>query len=836
MRHSPRAIGILVAGLALVGGAARAEETLDFEALAAGSVAAEVFSRSGLGPVGVRGVNSRLGDRNAALIFDSSRPTGGDLDLGTPNERCPSGGPGRGASGGLGSQHANCRALSHVLIVAESLTDSDGDGLVDDPDDEQVQRSDGVARLELDFARFGSVSLIELTVLDFERAARARLFDPAGKLIRSVPIQPTGDNGVARRSFGASSGVARLEIELRGSGAIDNVIFEPGPVAVPDVVGLPLDRAAATLEERWLELAPPPLAPPYPIRVASQLPVAGSRVPIRSAVTVEVAVEVPDLRDLELAAARGRLAERGLAAAFDAVDPDIDWLAYRVAAQEPESGSFLPTGSKVALELATAVRVPKVTDLALAEARARLAERRLAAALDREPEGADWARHHVEAQRPGPAEWVPADSEIALTLGLTVRVPDCADLSLSEARRRLEERGLGADVGAQELLGGPEFTYRVGPQSPASGTWVAAGTPVLLTVAGSVIVPDVRGLGWSAAGQELGRRRLELVAAPPGFEPRPEVSATVRAQRPEPEALAPIDSAVRVDLDLEVTVPEVRGRRPDAARSRLVGLGLEASGAAELPPAGVGGVWIVDDQDPKPGARVASGTAVSLSLGEVVVVPEVRGLPLPDAEASLSGRRLVGAVEGAEPGAAAPSTLVERQSLEPGTYARIGASVVLGMAADEVEVPRLRGLTTGRARERLEASGLRLDANLLYATGSPVGVVLAQRPAAGARVERDRAVAVTLGEPLPPPDPWRIPWWWLLLLLLLLLALGQQRLRRPGKPSADFRLEADADLAGLHRGIRVSAGGDEPIGLDVRLRGHVDPGVQTIQIDDPSER
>ena len=55
-----------------------------------------------------------------ARIFDSSNPTGDDWDLGTPNQNCPGGGPGRGNGGRPGQLGENCIAQGNILIVQES--------------------------------------------------------------------------------------------------------------------------------------------------------------------------------------------------------------------------------------------------------------------------------------------------------------------------------------------------------------------------------------------------------------------------------------------------------------------------------------------------------------------------------------------------------------------------------------------------------------------------------------------------------------------------------------------------------------------------------------------
>src|SRR5690606_20145931 len=71
---------------------------IDFDthtpSLSAGDIISEVFSTDGTGPIKVEGINPRPAvATNAAMIFDTNNPTGGDPDLGTPNETF--GGPGR---------------------------------------------------------------------------------------------------------------------------------------------------------------------------------------------------------------------------------------------------------------------------------------------------------------------------------------------------------------------------------------------------------------------------------------------------------------------------------------------------------------------------------------------------------------------------------------------------------------------------------------------------------------------------------------------------------------------------------------------------------------------
>ena len=152
---------------------------LDFEGFASGTVMDDEYA-------GV-GVHISSGnDHKPPMIFDTDNPTGGDYDLATDN-------------------------LGNVLIISE-----DGDS--QDPDD----NAHG-GKLYFDFD--DAVVADSITVLDVEECARVRLFDENGNLIGEFWGQ-TGNNGQQVIDLGDTAGVARMEVTLFGSGAIDNVSFK----------------------------------------------------------------------------------------------------------------------------------------------------------------------------------------------------------------------------------------------------------------------------------------------------------------------------------------------------------------------------------------------------------------------------------------------------------------------------------------------------------------------------------------------------------------------------------------------------------------------------------
>ncbi len=200
--------------------------TFDNPNLAAGTITNQLYTDANSGPIGVVGRNPNFPGVNAAMIFDSDNPYSGDLDLGTPNEDF--GGPGVGVGGDMGSPHENNTSLGKFLIVSEDLNPNQ-------PNDLR-----GMGEFDLDFSAIGPVTVHSMTIVDVEGKEGAPIvnfYDGGNSLISSVALTTVGDNGVENVSFGAVSGVVKMEIHLGGSGAVDNICIElpqtppppPGP-------------------------------------------------------------------------------------------------------------------------------------------------------------------------------------------------------------------------------------------------------------------------------------------------------------------------------------------------------------------------------------------------------------------------------------------------------------------------------------------------------------------------------------------------------------------------------------------------------------------------------
>ncbi|MEM7547370.1 MAG: Ig-like domain-containing protein [Pseudomonadota bacterium] len=173
-------------------------QCLFFDEFAAGTVLTDQLSSAG---VTISSANSS----NPVMIFDTDNPTGGDSDLATSN-------------------------LGKVLILSEDRDSND-------PDDNA-----GGGTFIFDFDR--PAELDSLTFLDTEEpGAEIRFYDAAGDLITTVQGPVTPDGGQATANFDVS-GVARMEVELQGSGAIDNLVYTlPGSEEI-----VAEDTATVTIE------------------------------------------------------------------------------------------------------------------------------------------------------------------------------------------------------------------------------------------------------------------------------------------------------------------------------------------------------------------------------------------------------------------------------------------------------------------------------------------------------------------------------------------------------------------------------------------------------------
>ncbi len=184
---------------------------IDFEAFNTGDIVSEIFISDPFKNAQVAGITMAFPDSNAAMIFDSSNPTGNDFDIGTPNEIY--GGPGLGNGGA-----SNETALGNVLILSEDLDATDPDDIFEIG-----------ASFVFDFSANTNVTLNSFDILDIEESSNptlVNLYDLEDNIVFSKEVIPGGDNSKVLVDLNGTSGVAFMEIIMNSSGAIDNIAFD----------------------------------------------------------------------------------------------------------------------------------------------------------------------------------------------------------------------------------------------------------------------------------------------------------------------------------------------------------------------------------------------------------------------------------------------------------------------------------------------------------------------------------------------------------------------------------------------------------------------------------
>ena len=162
----------------------------------------------------ISAANNKASHPDEVITFNSNNPTGGDFDLASPWS--------------MGNIPANTD-LGNLLIIAEDLVDSNGDGLVDDPDDEANGGT-------IFFQSINSCNTLGFDFIDFEQnqgnsGYLVILLEGGGDLtfdFRDFDGPVYGDNSANKvliepQEIGDT--FKQVEFHFIGSGAIDNVML-----------------------------------------------------------------------------------------------------------------------------------------------------------------------------------------------------------------------------------------------------------------------------------------------------------------------------------------------------------------------------------------------------------------------------------------------------------------------------------------------------------------------------------------------------------------------------------------------------------------------------------
>ncbi len=172
------------------------EKTIDFDSAPAGTIVSKQFP-----DVTFSCETPQASRPDECLLFDSENPTGGDTDLRTED-------------GG------------NVLIIAEDVVDADGDGLVDDPDDNGSGGS-----LTFDFEAPVELRRIGLLDIDENETEGSIVMTRDDGSVVTISIPNTGDGLPQMLQLGIPD-VVTATINLQNSGAVTSITYaigESGP-------------------------------------------------------------------------------------------------------------------------------------------------------------------------------------------------------------------------------------------------------------------------------------------------------------------------------------------------------------------------------------------------------------------------------------------------------------------------------------------------------------------------------------------------------------------------------------------------------------------------------
>jgi serine/threonine-protein kinase len=399
-------------------------------------------------------------------------------------------------------------------------------------------------------------------------AAPPLLAPPSRPVVVDEDWEPDGGNR-ARRVWGFL-GIAVLCVALL-AGAVwltVQVITAPPPtalVAVPDLSGMSLEQAGATLTEKGLTLGTTSSVDSTDAmteRVVGQRPSSHTQVNEHSPIDLEIGhgvskASVPNVVGSTADAARQAISNAHLVYA-EQQQPSADPDRGKVIAQDPPAEAALPPNTTVTVTIGTGlskVTVPGgVVGKNLDQATATLQAARLTV-VTQDGDGVEPAGQ-VIAMDQQPGEQIPEDTPVTLTLSNNslMVMPDLRNQTRDQAVATLQSNGWAGDPGSlgvtDQPTTAPEQIGAVLGQQPAAGSKVRkTGTPVTVAVGvRQITVPDVVGKTQKQAADLLTKAGATKVTfANAGTPPRGQ-AGRVQAQSVPANATVSADTAIVVSV------------------------------------------------------------------------------------------------------------------------------------------------------------------------------------------------------------------------------------------------------------------------------------------------
>ncbi|MFE7317752.1 Stk1 family PASTA domain-containing Ser/Thr kinase [Streptomyces sp. NPDC057555] len=223
--------------------------------------------------------------------------------------------------------------------------------------------------------------------------------------------------------------------------------------------------------------------------------------------------------------------------------------------------------------------------------------------------------------------------------GNTVSLPDLVGKTLAEAKSNGDNSSFKVVKGGSKECDNAQ-KGQITEQDPAADTKVDKGTTVTVTMcsgAVKVAVPDVRGMPYNEAVQELNSKGFKNVTKTEEVSDR--TPGVVTKQNPGVQSQAAKDTQITLTVAKEqakATVPDVKGQDFDAAKKQLEDQGFKVQRTDQdvSDPAQNGKVIA---ESPDGNSQVTQNSTVTLTVGKAAQaqVPEVRGKKVKDAKQML---------------------------------------------------------------------------------------------------------------------------------------------------------------------------------------------------------
>lgn len=198
-----------------------------------------------------------------------------------------------------------------------------------------------------------------------------------------------------------------------------------------------------------------------------------------------------------------------------------------------------------------------------------------------------------------------------------------------------------------------------------------------------------------------------------------------------------------------ITVPNVVGKDSDSAVKAMTDSGLSVSTALQSSDTVATGQVI--SQSVGAGTSVKPGTPVTIIVSsgvEQVVVPNVAGSTLADAQSALSGCGLFASVSEQYSDNVAAGVVIS-QSVAAGSSVNKGSSVgiVVSRGPENAGVPNVIGSDRSAAISALQAAGFNVsEGEAQYSDSVPAGCVISQDVAGGSQVKKGTTVTIVVSK------------------------------------------------------------------------------------------